>query len=276
MDEKRIEPIIESYNVEEEYLYKDVYMFIKGVATAKKYNSTLKALPLARRIHNGQYRKGEAKVNGKYVKLPYLLHCLKVCSTLISLEFPLSDEEKDALYAAGLLHDCVEERPNLFPRGGIELCEDYDFPMRVVEIIQLLTKQPGADEYELSEYFNKIKKDKLALLIKIADRSHNVEDLYNMKNISKYIDETRRYFLDHGICTYGKDHFPELSDGITILKSKILSLTEATETLIEKHNMIIVNMIRDMQSEVVEKDGEKFVSLAKIEEIADEVIKQTL
>ncbi len=235
MEDRKLEPIIESYNVDEEYLYKDVYMFIKGVATAKKYNCTLKALPLARRIHNGQYRKGAANINGKKVQLPYLMHCLKVCSTLISLHLPLPDEEKDILYASGLLHDVVEERPDLFPKGGLELCEDYDFPVRLVNVIQLLSKHTGADEYELNVYFNAIKKDKLALLVKLADRSHNVEDLYNMKNIHKYIDETRKYFLDAGICAYGKDHYPELSDGITVLKSKILSLTEATETLIDKY-----------------------------------------
>lgn len=229
MDERRLEPIIESYNVDEEYIYKDIYMFIKGVATAKEYNSTLKALPLARRIHNGQYRKGDAKFKGEWVKLPYILHCLKVCSTLISLHLQLCDEEKDILYAAALLHDAIEERRDLFPRGGIEFHDEYDFPMRLVEVVKLLSKQPGLDEYEINRYFNELKRDKLALMIKLADRSHNVEDLYNMKNITKYIEETRTYFLENGICAYGKDHYPELSDGITMIKSKILSLTEVQE-----------------------------------------------
>ena len=34
-------------------------MFIKGYATALELTQTLKALPLARRFHNGQHRKGE-------------------------------------------------------------------------------------------------------------------------------------------------------------------------------------------------------------------------
>lgn len=255
MEERKLEPIIESYNVEEEYLYKDVFNFINGVADAKMLRCTLKALPLARRIHNGQYRKGETKINGKLVKLPYFMHCLKVCSTLALLHLPLSDEELDILLAAALLHDVVEERHDLFPNGGIELYEEYNFPMRIVEVIKLLTKKTGADDYELNNYFNTIKKDKLALLIKLADRSHNVEDLYNIKNIDKYIEETRRYFLDNGISAYGKDHYPELSDGITILNSKILSLTEETETLLGRHRIEIAK--KDEEIEKLKKEINK-------------------
>lgn len=229
MEEQRLEPIIESYNTDEEYLYEGVYKFIKGVANGLRLHNTLKALPTARMMHNGQYRKGLAKIHGKEVKLPYVMHVLKVCSTLISLNLPLPNEELDYLYASALLHDVIEDRPDLFPRGGIELVEIYGFNQRVCEVCMLLSKQPGSSEYELNKYFNAIKHDKLAILIKISDRSHNVEDLYNMKNIPKYIDETRKYFLENGICTYGKEHYPELSDGITNLKSKILSLTETSE-----------------------------------------------
>ena len=89
MSERKLQPIVESYNLEEEYLYNKTYLFIKGYATAKNLKYTLLALPLARKIHNGQYRKGEAIVNGKSCRLPYLLHSLKVCSTLISLNLKL-------------------------------------------------------------------------------------------------------------------------------------------------------------------------------------------
>ena len=228
---------IENYNIDEEYLYEKTYCFIKGFATGRKYKYTLHALPLARQMHNGQYRKGPVERNGQMVKLPYVLHVLKVCSTLISLNLPFTDEEQDILYTCALLHDVLEDAGEYFPMGGMELVQEYGFPKEVLEIVLLLSKKSGADEEELNEYFNRIKNNKFALLVKLADRSHNVEDLYNMKNIPKYIKETKDYV--YSLCAFGKSVYPELSEGITMLKSKIVSLTEATEVMQEKHNKSI-------------------------------------
>lgn len=237
MSERTMQPIIECYSIDEEILYQKPFLFIKGFATGKNLQHTLKALPLARKVHNGQYRKGLVEFNGQMVQLPYILHCLKVCSTLISLELPLSHEEEDILLSCALLHDCIEDCEEYFPKGGIELVTDYGFPQEVYETIKLLSKHSGATEYELNVYFNNIKKNKFALLVKMADRSHNVEDLYNMKSLHKYVKETRDYI--YLLSTYAKANYPELSSGVTILKSKIVSLTELTETLVHRHEEII-------------------------------------
>lgn len=231
MSQQIMTPIIESYNVDEEPLYIKSYIFIKGYAHGKNLKHTLKALPLARWTHNGQYRKGETLVNGKMVKLPYILHPLKVCSTLISLNLDMTDEELDILCTGAILHDVLENREDLFPKGGIELVEDYEFPKIIYDTVKLLSKHSGATEYELNEYFNKIKHNIYALLIKLADRSHNVEDLsvFKTEKLHKYTNETRRWIYD--LCSYGKQHYAKHSNGFTILKSKIVSLTECTETL---------------------------------------------
>lgn len=254
MGEKKLLPIVESYNVDEEYLYNKTYLFIKGYAVGRKFQNTLKALPLARKIHNNQYRKGLVEVDGKIVHLPYILHCLKVCSTLIALDLPLDDEELDILYTCALLHDTLEDGD--FPKGGLEYHEDYGFPKRVGKIIKLLSKHAGSDEYELNEYFNALKKDKIALMVKLADRSHNVEDLYNMKNIPKYIKETKDYFIgtskQKSLCAYGKQNYPALSGGITVLKAKILSLTEATQAILEKQECLL----KEKDEIIVQKDEE--------------------
>lgn len=233
MSERKLKPIVENFNVDEEFTYNKHYLFIKGYATGRNFKYTMKALPLARKIHNGQYRKGTVLMDGKEVQLPYLLHCLKVCSTLMSLNLPMTDEELDILYAAALLHDTIEDGEKYISESGSEFTNKYDFPEELCHIVKLLSKHSGANEYELNEYFNHIKKNKFALLIKMADRSHNVEDLYN-KNLDKiheYVKETREYIYTLG--TYAKANYPELSNGITILKSKIVSLTELTETLVD-------------------------------------------
>lgn len=85
-------------------------------------------------------------------------------------------------------------------------------------------------------HFNEIKKNKYALLVKMSDRSHNVEDLYNMKveKLHKYVEETRRWI--YPLSSYAKANYPELSNGVTVLKAKIMSLTEATEAIVEMYN----------------------------------------
>lgn len=252
MSEKKLRSIVECYNVDEEYLYNKTYLFIAGFAAGRNFKYTPKALPIARKLHDGQYRKGLVEVNGQMVHLPYVLHVLKVCSTLLALNIPMSNEDLDILCTCALLHDTLEDAEEYFPQGGIEYERDYGFPAIVGETIKLLSKHSGADEYELNAYFNAIKVNKFALLVKLADRSHNVEDLYNMKNIHKYIKETRDYFLDkNGICAYGRQNYPELSNAITVLKAKILSLTEATEALVHR------------QEEVIKEKDERIAELEK-------------
>ena len=270
---KQMTPLVESYNIDEEYLYNKTYLFIKGYAKGRNYRNTLKALPLARKMHDGQHRKGLQEVevinhivemvpdesltddcSGKpvmkpviknvhekiLVHLPYILHSLKVCSTLISLNIPLPDEEMDILLTCAILHDTLEDCDEYFPNGGEEYVTTYGFPEEVRDVIQLLSKHEGSTPLELNVYFNAIKKNKIALLVKMADRSHNVEDLYNMKNIPKYIQETKDYFLvKNSMVTYGKQNYPELSNALTVLKSKILSLTEASEVMYNKQLSII-------------------------------------
>lgn len=231
--------IVESFNVDEAFLYEKTYLFIKGYASALNLTQTLKALPLARKFHNGQYRKGEIEIKGVKYQLPYVLHVLKVCSTLISLHLPISNAELDNLFAAALLHDSLEDAPEYFPNGGKELITEYGFRPEVYEAIVLVSKKPGYTEEQLDEYFDTLKKNRYAILIKLADRSHNVEDLYNMKieKLHKYVKETRTWI--YPLATYGKANYPECSNGFTILKAKILSLTEATETIVEMYEQVI-------------------------------------
>ncbi len=223
---------IEGYHIEDAKLYTKTYHYIQGYAIGRGFMNTVKALPLARSLHDGQYRKGTVEIDGTTVRLPYLVHVLKVCTTLMALDLPLDEHDLDILYASALLHDTLEDCIDKLPRGGLEFIRDYNLDSEILDIVRLLSKRTGSSEEELSEYFNAIKYDKKALLIKLSDRSHNVETLSIMKldKLHKYIDETKTYI--YPLCSYAKQHYPELTNGITLLKSKIVSLTEATETLV--------------------------------------------
>lgn len=249
-----MQDIIESYNVDEAFMYEKTYLFIKGFAVGRHLNNTLRMLPIARNMHNGQYRKGIVIINGEERQLPYVLHVLKVCSTLISLDLPMSDQELDILLTIALGHDLIED--GKFYNDGAELMTTYGFPEIVYKTIKLLSKRSGASEEELNIYFNEIKKNKYALLVKMSDRSHNVEDLYNMKveKLHKYVDETRRWI--YPLSSYAKANYPELSNGVTVLKAKIMSLTEATEAIVEMYD-----------EKLAEKDREIGTLKAKLESL---------
>lgn len=220
-EEKELVEILENFNKDEEILYSKQYFFIKGFCVGKNLIQTNKALALARILHDGQYRKGGS---------PYIIHPLEVCSTLISLGI-----DDDNLLAASLLHDVVEDLPNKFPKGGIELVSIYDFPEEIFEIVTLLSKKSGLNDYELSVYFNNIKYNPKALLIKLADRANNTESIYifSTEKLIKYLKETRKWIFD--LCSYGKTHYPQHSNSITILKSKISSLCDVTDILVNKY-----------------------------------------
>ena len=224
----------EGYHLEDVKLYAKTYHYIQGYAIGRGFTNTIKALPLARTLHDGQYRKGTIEYEGETVKLPYLVHVLKVCTTLMALNLPLDDHELDILYASALLHDTLEDCLDKLPRAGMEFIKDYNLDGEILDIVRLLSKRTGSSEEELNEYFNAIKYDKKALLVKLSDRSHNVETLSVMKldKLHKYVNETKTYI--YPLCSYAKQHYPELTNGITLLKSKIVSLTEATETLVNK------------------------------------------
>ena len=53
----------------------------------------------------------------------------------------------------------------------------------------------------------------------------------NIDKLHKYVEETRRWI--YPLSSYAKANYPELSNGVTILKTKIVSLTEATETIVQ-------------------------------------------
>ena len=54
-----------------------------------------------------------------------------------------------------------------------------------------------------------------------------------IEKLHKYVKETRDYI--YPLCTYAKSNYPDLSNGITIFKSKIVSLTELTETIVNMY-----------------------------------------
>lgn len=210
----------DEFNENDTMKYIKPYMFIKGYAVGKNLNQTLIALSVARRLHEGQYRKDGT---------PYISHPLKVCSTLIS--YGIDD---DTTLAASLLHDVLEDCEEKLPMGAKELMVKYKFSEEVVDIVTLLTKESGLDDYELSIYFKNIEGNPKAALIKLSDRLHNSSTLYNLsfEKLKKYLRETSMYLLP--MASFCKNYYPEYTNAFSILKSSISSLNNSMTIMLKK------------------------------------------
>ena len=229
----KIDPEILSYNEEEFWMVQPAYEYVEFFATRKELLNTAIALPLARGLHDGDYRKSTVVKGDRTYRMPYLIHPLMVCKMLIELRIPLSDNELDILLAAALCHDMIEDIP--FLEHGKELVIQFHLDARVYDTVKAVSKRRDFTEEEERAHFRGIAENKLAALIKLSDRGNNVEDLYNMSawKIHEYAGETKKYLFP--ICDYGKEHYPEIAKAFIVLEDKMRCLTEAAELLVDRY-----------------------------------------
>lgn len=228
-----IDPEALRFHEDEFWMIRAPYEFLEYYAEKNRLFNTALALPLARGLHDGSYRKLPITRNGTAYRPPYVIHCLTVCKMLADMWLPISNDEKDTLLAAALCHDMIEDLD--FPQQGGELVTQYHLSVPVYKTVRLVSKRKDFTLREERAFFRKIAANRLALLIKLSDRGHNVTDLFNMsdRKIQEYIGETRTYFLP--MCEYARGHYPELGDVIEILQDQLICLTKTVEMQAEGH-----------------------------------------
>lgn len=109
----------------------------------------IQALKIAYEAHNGQYRKQSC--------VPYIVHPLRVAGYF-------SDDTKKTI---AILHDIIEDTDTT--KEDIEIL----FGKRISEVVDILSKRKGETYFE---YIKRVKKDELAIEIKIADIVDNLSD----------------------------------------------------------------------------------------------------
>jgi GTP diphosphokinase / guanosine-3',5'-bis(diphosphate) 3'-diphosphatase len=114
------------------------------------------ALSVAKKAHRGQYDK-----SGKN----YIHHPITVSDML---DTPL-------LKTVGLLHDVVEDSD-----FSLSDLKNLGFSKKVISAVDAISKRDG-ETY--SHYVSRVKKNKIAMQVKIADATHN-SDLTRIKNPS--------------------------------------------------------------------------------------------
>ncbi len=154
---------------EPEVLYKELMAKIRGYHPSADLSMIEKAYQLAFDAHKEQRRKsGE----------PYIIHPLCVCIILAELEL-----DKETI-VAGLLHDVVEDTVYTIE----ELVELFgeEVALLVDGVTKLTQLNYSADKIEvqaenLRKMFLAMAKDIRVILIKLADRLHNMRTLKYMK-----------------------------------------------------------------------------------------------
>ena len=106
---------------------------------------TMKAMVLAYNAHHGQFDKGG---------IPYIFHPIHLAESM--------DDEISTCVA--LLHDTVEDTELTLEALAKE------FPKEVVEAVALMTHGEGVDYFD---YVRAIKKNPIAVKVKLADLAHN-------------------------------------------------------------------------------------------------------
>ena len=146
-----------------------------------KYNTELigKAFDTAQRLHEGQLRKsGE----------PYFIHPINVA--LILAEMGMDD----ATIVGGLLHDVVEDTP--YTREQLVADFGEEIALLVDGVTKLGTIKFESKEEIQAENFRKMflamSKDIRVLIIKLADRLHNMRTMEYMSPEKKLSKFTRR------------------------------------------------------------------------------------
>ena len=141
------------------------------------------AREIAEKVHlepNEKYPEGQKDKKEN----PYMAHINDVASRVSEL--------CESYEIVGLLHDAIEDAHNYEAREEVKSLINSHFDLEVIDAINAMTKMENEDYF--LDYLPRLKKNKIALKVKIADSSHNlskahlIEDhTYQEKLRQKYI-----------------------------------------------------------------------------------------
>lgn len=164
----------------------------------------------------------------------YFDHAVAIAWMIMDLMLPLSKEEEDCMLAAAVCHILPERFKDI---DIYNECRIIGLDERIPNIISLITRQDGMDEEQTALHYENLKKDKLALIIRLVDRSNLIGYLHGMSKLEAkaYINETKKYFLP--ICIYAKEHYPQIQGQISIVMEKMRTLLQVMEILFAKYEI---------------------------------------
>ena len=194
-----------------------MYTFVKGRAQMYRMPQTLRVMELFRYAHGGQKRKSKYGFETDYLVHPLTLACH-------ALALKLRDDE---VIAACIAHDMVEDS-----QGRVTL--DMLPEGRVRDAVRRVSKNmwdPNQEGWE-DRYYEEIRKDPLACLVKCLDRVNNLAgmaDAFGREKMVRSTEETDRYYPE--LLEVIKK-VPEWNNAWWLLRYQMLSLLETYKRLL--------------------------------------------
>ena len=150
--------------------------------------------------------KGQTRKQGT----PYYMHPLEVSNILHKKGFFFF------FLIAGLFHDLLEDTNATYE----ELVEISN--KEIANSVKLVTKEK---DYVMSEYIDRIMKNDMARMVKLADRVHNLSEthLASEKFKEKYVKETEKWFINLAAGTVFEE---DIKDKLDNLKQEIQNKRE--------------------------------------------------
>lgn len=195
-----------------------MYTFVKGRAQMLGLKQTLAVMDRLREVHGAQERRSLHGFGTSYMVHPLTMACHALAMGL----------QEDDVTAACLAHDMIEDS-----EGRIRP-EDLPVNDRVREAVRLVSKNECPDQGAdwLDRYYEEIRKNPLACLIKCLDRVNNLAgmaDAFSRRKMIRYTAETDRYYpalLD----TLKKT--PEWNNAWWLLRYQLGTMLEAFKRLL--------------------------------------------
>ena len=202
------------------------YKEIEEYATRRGLNNVQLAQPFVRRC---AYVQADPAVGSAY-----FAHALAVAWMLMDLKLPIEPAEEDVAMTAALCHILPELLPDVDWVGELE---SAGISPEVMEIVDLITRTSkiGTNDEEMTQFYDRIKTNRLAYMVRLVDRGNLMEQVYTTSSLETmaYLQETKQYFLP--LCIWGKENFPELTAPISIMMEKMRTLLTVVEILYSKY-----------------------------------------
>ena len=141
------------------------------------------ARSIAEKVHlepNKKYPKGQKDKKG----FPYMAHIDDIANRVA--------HHGEQYEIVGLLHDSIEDAHDDETKSKIEELIKSSFEQDIVDAIYAMTKTSAEDYFE--DYLPRLKKNKIALKVKIADSSHNLSKAHLIKDKDEK-DELRQKYI---------------------------------------------------------------------------------
>jgi len=129
------------------------------------------ARKIAEKVHlepNKKYPKGQKDKKG----FPYMSHINDIANRVA--------HHGKQYEIVGLLHDSIEDAHDYETKNKIEELIKSSFEQDIVDAIYAMTKTSGEDYFK--DYLPRLKKNEIALKVKIADSSHNLSKAHLFEN----------------------------------------------------------------------------------------------